>query len=1404
MAYQMKKIQLTYSEQPHKDFNFELKEWNDKNLEEYFFLPSDNHIIITWDSENHKKTHIDNIDTLLQAHKLHEIRKNIFKYLLYQYKNNDQFIWEKLKEVFLNDYYFIEKVEQLINLNKNNLQGGQEVINVCKELILETFIDNTFDISNNKREQISQENSKIKNEEQLLIKFIYFIIGPYQNQQLIPETHFENNKLKWEQICKSIVKQFTQNKQSFPTPLVREIYFLSLDNELAFIKYFKEVQKNKTQWDNIKKQYKENYPTVNENEIEPIIDDLFAKQLFTNTQDIKKPLFMRYPLWLIIKLNYIQSSKKKECFNYFDLMLKQMSKQSTNKSAKDYSVLQSNVLFLKKHIETDLLKYFSIENKNSIKFVLNRNTNIFDKFNSEHKQKVLELKELICLLITDRIENSLTITLNKHKEDLNNSEQFIKILENKIEEEYKNIETSLENKYIFKYANKKLLPTLNKDFINKKTISIDPIDLTLPQFIKNALENKKNFPEFLTEIPFDKSLILEVLKLKEPSLKNDPYMHNILSKIIHHILTRSPKSNTVLFKTLYTFVINNIIELKILHNIHSLVIKVSGKTELTEESNDNAFNDETDSLILINEFNSLIKNNITLTNLKNKYEELNQLITYSNEFFRRTNQINEHLLLLKLYQIIIKYVDENEVNLLLDGQECSSLNLINEYNESIDSIIHGSITILRKLTKKEDEHLFVVEIMKICFDKCKISNNKEESLKVLLSYIFMNPELSLKGISLYQEIMGYLISLDVNKDYSKINMKNIFSNIKNETTTILETVVKYAKMKETKQEKINKIILNVQYMLIQSIEKYFLNFLSTNSKSLINNNKFIEDCVITCLAHIRTFNNNLIQQNLQTIGTIELFKQFISIAFLKVYLNACCNSLLSETNTNDFYWINNYISENLDDEAIRIIQFYMLKFIREQKCDTFEQFKFFDFFRYQFSWVSSLKFSGTYNSLFEYIFFSDWEDQNSIESTFSYFERYHKFTTNVFIPLKQQIFRISTYDERIQDSIKQGNVEIIIDTIMNIILCNTYSHAYNSKLEYVEFCFWYKRLINELNIDNKQLYNFLSFFIYNNSNDKQFNCYSNVLKSLEKENNKDILVKDLEIILISLKFVLAFILNGTTFPLEGDNIHVNTENQYETLLINYLSDFIIRSIHSYQNSFECESLLKNFKEIKHLLRINNINQIKLFMNFLYVRIKNSDNTVTKEQLINIIENAIKDWPKQITFINKFYEFMLYKEEKIRNLLLEERITNESMDGSICHLEKVNDKPLIIPVYKLFYLEIFPSWEHFTKTYSSQINSGNYPYTQFFSKPGNHSLYGKKLNSNEIKQINQIQHEKKNFYHFNYSGFSTLDELANYYSESYVFAAKIPNSNLGYYLKYDIDKIERELSLIKYFIAENLS
>ena len=210
------------------------------------------------------------------------------------------------------------------------------------------------------------------------------------------------------------------------------------------------------------------------------------------------------------------------------------------------------------------------------------------------------------------------------------------------------------------------------------------------------------------------------------------------------------------------------------------------------------------------------------------------------------------------------------------------------------------------------------------------------------------------------------------------------------------------------------------------------------------------------------------------------------------------------------------------------------------------------------------------------------------------------------------------------------------------------------------------------------------------------------------------------------------------------------------------------------------------------------------MIFLYVRIKNSGNDVTKAKLVKIIENAITDWPKQITFINKFYEFMLYKEEKIRNLLLEERITNESMDGSICHLEKVNDKPLIIPVYKLFYLEIFPSWEHFTKTYSSQINSGNYPYTQFFSKPGNHSLYGKKLNSNEIKQINQIQHEKKNFYHFNYSGFSTLDELANYYSESYVFAAKIPNSNLGYYLKYDIDKIERELSLIKYFIAENLS
>ena len=210
------------------------------------------------------------------------------------------------------------------------------------------------------------------------------------------------------------------------------------------------------------------------------------------------------------------------------------------------------------------------------------------------------------------------------------------------------------------------------------------------------------------------------------------------------------------------------------------------------------------------------------------------------------------------------------------------------------------------------------------------------------------------------------------------------------------------------------------------------------------------------------------------------------------------------------------------------------------------------------------------------------------------------------------------------------------------------------------------------------------------------------------------------------------------------------------------------------------------------------------MHFLYVRIKNSDTVVTKEKLFQIIENAINDWPKQVPFINKYYEFVQYKEEKIRNLILEERITPESMDGNICQLGKVNDKPLVIPVYKFFYFEIFPSWEHFTQTYSPQINNGNYPYIQFFCYPGNHSLYGKTLTSNEIKKISQIQNQKKEFYHFTYSRFSTLDELVNYYSESYVFAPKIPNPNLGYYIQYDIDKIESELSSIKDLVVEKFN
>ena len=85
-----------------------------------------------------------------------------------------------------------------------------------------------------------------------------------------------------------------------------------------------------------------------------------------------------------------------------------------------------------------------------------------------------------------------------------------------------------------------------------------------------------------------------------------------------------------------------------------------------------------------------------------------------------------------------------------------------------------------------------------------------------------------------------------------------------------------------------------------------------------------------------------------------------------------------------------------------------------------------------------------------------------------------------------------------------------------------------------------------------------------------------------------------------------------------------------------------------------------FQNIQNLLRINKINHIKLFMNFLYYKLKLSENITNFDYLYTIINNLINEWPNQNSFIKDYYEFTLYKNAPIKNLLLEKRFTHEAL------------------------------------------------------------------------------------------------------------------------------------------------
>ena len=1376
-----------------------------KNLYDYCFSPKDSYMILDWKNDNEMQKLIQAFDKHTENLSLFDMRKSVYKYLLYQYGKSNPYIWEKLQEELANNYYFILVIEELIEKINNS---NDNIYESCFELVYNLFVNKNFNISN-KNKKNEPESANLPDINSLFQKYIYILIGKYTQGNntfvsVVPPNRIDSQIL-FENAAKHLI-----SLDSFPKKITQDLYLLSLEKNMPFISYFKTSRKYKEKWEKVISSYKEYYPNVNENEMNVILEDLFANQIILS-KNITQTRFLRYPLWLIIVLNY-QGNSSKECANYLSLLQKQESQQNNSNNLVKTSLLNQSWVFPENLKCNELIDYFKIDEKTKlIKVTLSKgkNKNLLEtfldecieesnynnwfssvKFDENDKNIIVSWKELIL----KHVENSIELTL---KQKLKEIKQVGKTIENEteirkffnelIKKELLTIFTFLKN--IEQMSNgESIQKELEFDLYKQQSIIIDHDKTDIHQQIYDSIDNNKKISTFLNKFKLKDVDIKKILQMKAKFLTDGNYI-NLILQIIIKSKEKTGKTTTEKLTYLNSYIQSIIVELKLFYNIQNLIKRINQgvEVEITET------NITEENTLLPKLFENLMEN-VYNTNQRYEIEEkvLKNLYQYSNELARRINSFNIHFLNFKLYFLIFDSVNLNEKELLRTKKDTQTSKYINKLEKASFNEIFTDDDMFNYLKKiiKTNKNKFFVELLKIFYHKYKLQKTQKSSLKEIFSFLFQHPELNYESSVFYNELIKDINPskfIQNDKKDCKIINENIPENFQKELRKDMVLILKDSEKLEKNEEF---LFLNFGMPLLQSVEKYFLSFIYLENISRFSREEEFNKQFSDSIELLKNLNNNLIC--IQNDGPMNLLKQFIAIAFLKVLSKCYLDSLYSGEYTSYFNDINEFLEINQSNVSVKIIQFYILKLIRNLYANSFTEFKMFNFSSYQLLWTTDLTFKEEFSTNFEYLFFSDWDDPTAQRnSPFCFFYDYGEFLNSTFIPLKKEIFRTTKYDEIVTKVITDGNFEMYIDVILNVILSETWSDEYSEKSEYVEFCSWSKHM--NTNFRNcKQVCERKLCFLEALSQNHANKFYSLIIKAIKKARNKtfdcNININDLELIFISLKFALAYILN----PFQREEIESLIINDVKSELIKNLSDFIQHSIKFYETQFEnIEELFTSFPKIQNLLRRKHINQIKLFMNFLYYRIK-----ISSQGLFHIISQAIEDWPKQGKMIQKYYDFVNYKKERIRNYILDERITPEILKEQTENLK--NTEVRGIPVFKYFYYEKFPSWKDFTAKYSSEITKEKYPYIYFFKNQEN--FYQLILSSNNISQVLSAPNDKQ-YFDLKYSGFTTLNDLAVYYSKSYIFSDKISNPNLGYLIDYDIDEIEKELSTIEFAAVE---
>lgn len=1422
------------------NFKAEIVDENSDEYNKYFsvakkecFIDNESHILLDYYEEDEKKLKdiFNGFDKLAKNanYCFYDMRKTVLKYLLYKYGENDKyFFWEEVKQNFLKNYYFIDKIEQLIEKakenQKNEKNGLEKKLKHYYDLTYEVFTDTNFNISNIQQEFEPSEANHCDNKK-LFQRFISILIGAlnekkefdivenFKNLKEGEDKQTQNEKSK-RKLYQTIAAQL-QKFDKLPKDIAKQIYLLSLDekeSKIVFVDFFKGTENNneqknenengdkqeqnvnvntqtnkyKQKWEEIKKNYQEIYDAKDE-----IINDLFALHFFTD-HDFKTKKFLRLPLWKILQLSFSSDKYKNECIIYLDTLEKQLKKGGTESSQQNESekslLNKMEILLEDDKFDIKVKKYFPINNKNNQKRILfNLPIEDLDSLSELPELPGNDIKDTIPQLFIDLVNDIINKSLKQLTNNVKSNQELYNNIEEAKKKVFQDVLKSLDKKSITKYGNKENQTFISDDFLKFRTISLEPIWYTLPMSLNLSLKQEKtSLPKFLDKITIKpeelSALLLETFKLKEPFFERHIFMQSLLKIIIQK------SSETPIIKKITNindFIKQRIIKLNLLYKIHDLICSIWSlqiEEAVSEEEKDVSEEEKEDNIISKN-FETLM-NRVSIFDIPNVddiKEKLSDLIMYSNEFCRRLELNNSVLFDLQIYYLTI-----NNTN--LPGSQIKEL--ITWFNNKDQSFNEKLFPLLEQLIQN-NENKNAIKLLELFYLKTKVNieDNNEETPqknnnleKEIIMFLFKKPELYFESIQLFQVIFKNMFGLnnlieEDEKGERKMNLKNLHdSNIDCEQ-------------------------MHSELIFIHILEKFFLSEISERKVKNLHKYNIKE----TMVGNIINLNDEMIKKEQKNVCIGENFYELVTIAFLRVYFKIYLEVLKSGQNTSYCSDASDYFNDNQQENIVKILEYYVLKIIRTKYCKSFREFRSYNFSGDQMLWVSDLKFKGNSETEFEYQFFSFWDD------SVDYFNKYKEFNNKIFIPLKKESFRTSKFDDEIKKFFEEeDNIEIFVDVIMNVILCNTWEKDYISKMEYVEFTTWAQPFIE--NLGDKILENWKNYLLYlsaNNNENDQKPGFNKILGSFTKEENENkMTILDLETIFISLKFVLAFIIRKVELPIKEEQPEILEETD-KTKLIKKLNEFIIKSTEFYQkfDNDKCKDLLTSFNEIKDLLRFNNINQIKLFMNFLYYKLKKSDN---QKKLTEIIELAIKDWPNQESVIKKYYEFVDYKEERIRNVILDERFTDEAL------LYKDKDSCLKIPVYRYFYYEELPSWNHLINEYLPKIAKEDiktkYPYIYYFSDGDQDRKYKiyrdypeSDFNPNPIdsKNIKEIIRNKEEieYYPFTYSGFECLDEMAVYYSKSFVFKTKTPNPNLGYMIKYDVQAIENELSAIEKLVIE---